>query len=146
MKWPTTATIISIITALILILIAMGIFNQPDVVDVRQTGQSVCPSIVTKTFDITFKNIGNNDAKVYVLVKSDSVEFTKAEDMIVVPPSVEPSIISFDIKNKQFQPRETFVDYEWHSKRFWLFKQSGKERCVYKRDATSPSTLNLVKI
>lgn len=132
-------TIVSITTVLALILIAMGLFGQPDIVMLRQTGQSNCPSFIAENFNLKFVNYGNNEGIVDAEVSSETLEFKKPVDSITVPPGRE-TIMKFNIVQESYDedPAWLTIDYQWQYKRYFFFSKKETGKCEYENDPQKP--------
>lgn len=135
------ATIIGILTVLALILIAAGVFNQPDVIIAKQTLQSHCPSTIEDFFKLSFTNYGEADAMVHTKVHSSELVFPEPEEQVIVPPTNQE--IPLIIEVMTYASGQATIEYEWWYKKFGFLKDGGKGSCTYERDPNNPGRMRL---
>lgn len=146
MKFKVSSlAVLSFIGIIVTILIALGMFDHPEIAPVRQTTQSYCPETISDTFNVKFLNTGKDDGEVEIVIDSEKLKFIDTDDTLIVAPG-ETNTLKFDIdKQSLLAVKEPIrLSYKW-SYSTMLGGDKGEITCKYEGDRYSQAKLKLVK-
>jgi len=126
----------TLITIIAMILIAIGVFNDVNILPVRHSGiDSTCPDkILSDNFKVYFSNEGNAGGKLCVQTTSDDVNFTKDYDCLFISPDHGSVPFNFLIDVNTFPEEDNItINYNYTYNKFFIFRQQNTLPCKYKK-------------
>lgn len=95
------------------VLIAIGFFSSPNIVPVRQTEYSECPSQISEIYRLLFYNDGTASGALTVSVSSDDMDFLIDSDTMTLIKDNDPTAFKFKINTSTISESETVsISYE----------------------------------